>query len=147
LHIVVWDIESARAQLIAHGVQVSDIFHDKDGIFHHAGMEGRVPGLDPERRSYASFASFSDPDGNGWVLQELRRRLPGRSTETDPTGDVRAFADLLRETAERYQDYEKSLPQHDWWTWYPPYINARAHGRTPEEASRAAELYVRTTET
>jgi catechol 2,3-dioxygenase-like lactoylglutathione lyase family enzyme len=85
LHLIVWDIESTRAELIRHGVEVSDIFHDKGGIFHHAGTEGRVRGLDPERRSYASFASFSDPDGNGWVLQEIRKRLPGRSTEADAT--------------------------------------------------------------
>ncbi len=57
---------------------VSAVFHDAGGVFHRAGNEGRVPGPDPERRSYASFASFSDPDGNGWVLQEITTRLPGR---------------------------------------------------------------------
>ncbi|WP_241895749.1 VOC family protein [Jatrophihabitans sp. GAS493] len=78
LMLVVTDIESARADLLARGAEVSEIFHDAGGVFHHAGTEARVPGLDPERRSYSSFASFSDPDGNGWLLQEIVTRLPGR---------------------------------------------------------------------
>jgi hypothetical protein len=57
---------------------VSEVFHDVGGIFHHAGTAGRVPGLDPERRSYGSFASFSDPDGNGWFIQEVKQRALGR---------------------------------------------------------------------
>jgi catechol 2,3-dioxygenase-like lactoylglutathione lyase family enzyme len=78
LMLAVHDIEATRANLIGRDIDVSDVFHDAGGIFHHAGTEGRVPGPDPDRRSYASFASFSDPDGNGWLLQELRTRLPGR---------------------------------------------------------------------
>lgn len=78
LHLVVSDIEAARAELADHGVEVSEVFHDAGGVFHRAGTEGRVPGPDPERGSYASFASFSDPDGNGWVFQEITSRLPGR---------------------------------------------------------------------
>jgi catechol 2,3-dioxygenase-like lactoylglutathione lyase family enzyme len=78
LYLVVADIEAARAELIGHGVQVSDVFHDAGGVFHHAGTTSRVPGPDPDRRSYASFASFRDPDGNGWMLQEITTRLPGR---------------------------------------------------------------------
>ncbi|MFI1926058.1 MULTISPECIES: VOC family protein [unclassified Streptomyces] len=78
LHLVVQDIEAARTELVERGVAVSAVFHDAGGVFHRAGTEGRVPGPDPERRSYASFASFSDPDGNGWVLQEITTRLPGR---------------------------------------------------------------------
>lgn len=78
LHLVVTDIEAARAELINAGVQVSEVFHDVGGVFHHAGTAGRVPGPDPERRSYGSYASFSDPDGNGWVVQEITTRLPGR---------------------------------------------------------------------
>ncbi|WP_369244615.1 VOC family protein [Streptomyces sp. R41] len=78
LHLVVSDIEAARAELADRGVEVSEVFHDADGVFHRAGTEGRVPGPDPERRSYTSFASFSDPDGNGWVFQEITTRLPGR---------------------------------------------------------------------
>jgi len=78
LHLVVSDIESARSELINAGADVSEVFHDVGGVFHHAGTEGREPGPDPDRRSYASFASFADPDGNGWVLQEITTRLPGR---------------------------------------------------------------------
>jgi predicted enzyme related to lactoylglutathione lyase len=78
LYLVVDDIEAARAELVGHGAQVTEIFHDADGVFHHAGTTARVPGPDPERRSYCSFASFTDPDGNGWLLQEVTTRLPGR---------------------------------------------------------------------
>ena len=78
LYLVVDDIEAARAELVGHGAQVTEIFHDADGVFHHAGTTARVAGPDPERRSYCSFASFSDPDGNGWLLQEVTTRLPGR---------------------------------------------------------------------
>ena len=78
LHLVVWDIEAARAELIARGADVSEVFHDAGGIFHHAGTEGRVAGPSPDRSDYGSFASFSDPDGNGWVLQQIRQRAPGR---------------------------------------------------------------------
>jgi len=78
LHLVVTDIEAARAELVGHGAELSEVFHDAGGVFHHAGTDGRVPGPDPDGRSYASFASFSDPDGNGWVLQEITARLPGR---------------------------------------------------------------------
>ena len=67
-----------RAQLADRGVDVSDVFHDTGEVFHRAGLEGRAPGPDPQQRSYSSFASFSDPDGNEWVLQEITTRLPGR---------------------------------------------------------------------
>ena len=72
LHLVVTDIEAARAELVGHGAELSEVFHDAGGVFHHAGTDGRVPGPDPDGRSYASFASFSDPDGNGWMVQEVR---------------------------------------------------------------------------
>jgi catechol 2,3-dioxygenase-like lactoylglutathione lyase family enzyme len=78
LMLVVDDIEAARAELVSHGVDVSEVFHDESGIFHRAGTVGRMPGPDPEGRSYSSYVSFSDPDGNGWVLQEIKTRLPGR---------------------------------------------------------------------
>jgi hypothetical protein len=65
LHLVVFDIEKARADLAGRGVTVSELFHDAGGVFHHAGTAGRLPGPDPERKSYASFAAFNDPDGNG----------------------------------------------------------------------------------
>src|SRR3954470_23222124 len=78
LQLVVSDIEAARSELAARGVEVSEVFHDAGGVFHHAGTEARVAGPAPERGSYGSFASFEDPDGNGWVLQEVTTRLPGR---------------------------------------------------------------------
>ena len=78
LQLVVVDIEATRAELVGRGVDVGEVFHDAGGVFHHAGAEGQVPGPDPERRDYGSFASFSDPDGNGWLLQEVKNRAPGR---------------------------------------------------------------------
>jgi catechol 2,3-dioxygenase-like lactoylglutathione lyase family enzyme len=78
LHLVVTDIDAARAELAGCGVQVSEVFHDAGGVFHHAGTVGRVAGPAPDHQSYGSFASFSDPDGNGWLLQEITTRLPGR---------------------------------------------------------------------
>ena len=78
LLLVVYDIDAARAELVGRGVDVSEVFHDVGGVFHHAGTEGRVAGPDPEGRSYGSWVSFSDPDGNGWLLQEIKTRLPGR---------------------------------------------------------------------
>ena len=78
LHLIVEDIEAARAELVSRGVAVSEVFHDVGGLFHHGGDQGRLPGPDPDRTSYASFASFEDPDGNGWVFQEITTRLPGR---------------------------------------------------------------------
>jgi catechol 2,3-dioxygenase-like lactoylglutathione lyase family enzyme len=78
LMLVVTDIDKAREELIGHGVSASEVFHDAGGVFHHAGTNARVPGPDPERRSYSSWVSFEDPDGNGWLLQEITTRLPGR---------------------------------------------------------------------
>ncbi len=78
LYLVVFDIEAARAEFVRRGIAVSEVFHDEGGVFHHAGTQARVPGPDPKRRDYASFASFSDPDGNGWLLQEVKQRAPGR---------------------------------------------------------------------
>jgi catechol 2,3-dioxygenase-like lactoylglutathione lyase family enzyme len=78
LLLIVEDIQAARAEIAGHGVPVSEVFHDEGGVFHHAGTAGRVPGPAPEQASYGSFASFTDPDGNGWLLQEITARLPGR---------------------------------------------------------------------
>jgi catechol 2,3-dioxygenase-like lactoylglutathione lyase family enzyme len=75
LYLIVDDLEAARAGLIDVGVDVSEVWHGRGAA---AGTEGRLPGPDPEHGSYKSFASFSDPDGNGWLLQELTKRLPGR---------------------------------------------------------------------
>jgi catechol 2,3-dioxygenase-like lactoylglutathione lyase family enzyme len=78
LQLVVTDIEAARSELASRGVEVSEVFHDAGGVFHHAGTVERAPGLAPDRKSYGSFASFRDPDGNGWFVQEVTTRLPGR---------------------------------------------------------------------
>lgn len=78
LHLVVADIELAREELLRRGIDVSTIFHDSGGVFHHTGVGHRVDGPHADRDDYASFATFSDPDGNGWVLQEVRNRAPGR---------------------------------------------------------------------
>jgi catechol 2,3-dioxygenase-like lactoylglutathione lyase family enzyme len=79
LYLAVEDVEAARAQLVEHGADVSEVFHDADGgLAARADPATHAPGPDPERRSYASYASFADPDGNVWVLQELTTRLPGR---------------------------------------------------------------------
>ncbi len=78
LCLVVNDIEAARAELVGRGVEVSEVFHDAGGGMPHANAQGRVPGLAPDRASYFSFASFNDPDGNGWYLQEVTKRFPGR---------------------------------------------------------------------
>jgi catechol 2,3-dioxygenase-like lactoylglutathione lyase family enzyme len=78
LQLSVYDIDQVRADLIGRGVEVSETFHDVTGVFHHAGTEGRVSGPAPEHADYGTFAAFSDPDGNGWLLQEIKTRLPGR---------------------------------------------------------------------
>ncbi|HEY2643907.1 MAG TPA: VOC family protein [Galbitalea sp.] len=78
LQLVVDDIEAARTELVAAGVGASEVFHDAGGVFHHAGLSHRASGPAPEGKSYGSFVSFNDPDGNGWYVQEVTTRLPGR---------------------------------------------------------------------
>lgn len=78
LHLIVTDMEEAVAELTERGIEVEGPFRDETGVFHHVGTDGRVPGADPLRRSYGSFAAFTDPDGNGWFLQEITQRAPGR---------------------------------------------------------------------
>ena len=78
LHLVTADIDAARADLASRGAEVSEVFHDVTGVFHHAGTTARVAGPAPEHASYGSFVSFEDPDGNGWLIQEITTRLPGR---------------------------------------------------------------------
>jgi catechol 2,3-dioxygenase-like lactoylglutathione lyase family enzyme len=78
MQLVVEDIVAAREELASNGAHVSEVFHDAGGVFHHAGLESRVAGPAPEGKSYGSFASFSDPDGNTWFLQQVTTRLPGR---------------------------------------------------------------------
>jgi catechol 2,3-dioxygenase-like lactoylglutathione lyase family enzyme len=78
LQLVVSDIEAARTELIGRGVDVTDVFHDVGGVFYHVSPAYEIPGPDPDRRDYRSYARFSDPDGNDWMLQEVRTRSPGR---------------------------------------------------------------------
>jgi catechol 2,3-dioxygenase-like lactoylglutathione lyase family enzyme len=78
MQLVVNDIDAARADLTGRGVAVSDVFHDAGGVFHHGGDADRAAGPAPDHRSYGSFVSFNDPDGNRWYIQEVTTRLPGR---------------------------------------------------------------------
>ena len=131
LFLVVDDIEAAREDLIGRGAEVSEIWHIDPG-------KGRVSGLDPQRRSYFSRATFADPDGNTWVLQEVTERLPGR-VEVRDSGKL---SQLLLETALRHGEFEAVAPPHDWWDWYGAYMDARQTGSTPDESSAAADRYM-----
>lgn len=137
LLLVVDDIAAARAELVGLGVDVSEIFHFEDGL-RMTGTKGRAPGPDPEGGSYRSWASFSDPDGNGWLLQEVKTRLSGRGLSLD----VATLTDLLREAEEQHGVYEASAPKHHWSGWYAAYIIARERGKTPEEAADHAALHM-----
>src|SRR5262249_48123722 len=138
LMLVVSDIDAARAELIGRGVEVSEVFHDEGGIFHHAGTKGRVPGPDPRGRSYRTWAAFSDPDGNGWLLQEVTTRLPGRGFSVDLTTET----ELLREAEKRHGEFEPTAPKHHWSTFYAAYIIARERGSTPDDAATSAARHV-----
>ena len=144
LTLAVDNIDAARSDLVSRGVKVSEVFHYAAGPFNDAVKNPRVDGRDPEGRSYYSFASFEDPDGNGWLLQEIQTRLPGRewkSTQT-PARDVAKLGELLHETEQHHGQYEKTHAQHNWWNWYAPYLNARENGSSPEEAAAAADRYM-----
>jgi catechol 2,3-dioxygenase-like lactoylglutathione lyase family enzyme len=129
LMLIVDDVVAARANLAGRGVDVSEVFHFQGG-FNVSSTKGRVSGLDPERQSYRSWLSFRDPDGNGWMVQEIRTRLPGRGFSPD----VAAVAEVLREAETRHGDYEPKSPKHHWSEWYAAYIVARERGKSPEEA-------------
>jgi len=140
LTLAVNNIEAARNDLVARGVKVSEVFHFAGGPFNDTGDDPRAAGRDPEGRSYFSFASFEDPDGNGWLLQEIQTRLPGR--EWKSTSDVASLAKLLQETEEHHGSYEKTHGKHNWWDWYALYLNARQNGNSPEEAVAVANRYM-----
>ena len=143
LVLAVDDVDAARSDLIARGVDVSDVFHYAGGPFNNAVENPRVAGRDPEGRSYFSFASFEDPDGNGWLLQEIMTRLPGREWKSrEEVTDVATLAELLRETEQHHGQYEKTHGPHNWWDWYAPYLSARQNGSSPEEAAAAADHYM-----
>ena len=144
LVLAVDDIDAARKDLLARGVNVSEVFHYAGGPFNNTVQNPRVGGRDPEGRSYFSFASFEDPDGNGWLLQEIQTRLPGREWQSTRAQslDVRTLAELLRETSEHHGSFEKTHAEHNWWDWYAPYLSARQNGSSPEEAAAAADRYM-----
>jgi catechol 2,3-dioxygenase-like lactoylglutathione lyase family enzyme len=134
LNLVVSDIEAARAELADRGAEVSELFHDVGGVFHHAGQEGRLSGPHPQRRSYASFASFSDADGNGWLLQEVTVRLPGRMDANDTTFiSPTELAAALRRAEAAHGEHEKRTGQRDadWPDWYAEYIVREQAGKQP----------------
>jgi catechol 2,3-dioxygenase-like lactoylglutathione lyase family enzyme len=144
LVLAVDNIDAARKALIARGVDVSEVFHYAAGPFNNSVENPRVGGRDPEGRSYFSFASFEDPDGNGWLLQEIKMRLPGREWQSSraQATDVATLAELLRETGEHHGHFEKTHAEHQWWDWYAPYLSARQNGSSPEKAAAAADRYM-----
>jgi catechol 2,3-dioxygenase-like lactoylglutathione lyase family enzyme len=144
LVLAVNDVVAARDDLAARGVDVSEVFHYAAGPFNNAVENPRVGGPDPERRSYYSFASFEDPDGNGWLLQEIQTRLPGREWKLTRAQamDVATLAELLHETEQHHGNFEKTHAQHHWSNWYAPYLSARQNGSSPEEAAAAADRYM-----
>jgi catechol 2,3-dioxygenase-like lactoylglutathione lyase family enzyme len=135
--LVVDDLEAARTQLIGHGVEVGEVFHF-EGDLLNVRSKGRTPGRDPQNRSYFSFASFNDPDGNGWLLQEVTTRFPGRGFSSD----VSTLTELLQEAEKRHGAYEPTAPKHHWSGWYGAYIVARERGKTPDEAAKDATLQI-----
>jgi predicted enzyme related to lactoylglutathione lyase len=133
MYLAVEDIEAARSALVARGADVSEIWHGR-GLGAAAGHQ---PGPDPERGSYRSFASFSDPDGNRWLLQEVTERLPGRTSI-----EVGELAELLHDAAEHHDAFEKVAPPHDWWDWYAAYMDARIRGLDQDDAAAAADRHM-----
>lgn len=139
LLLVVSDVGAARAELVERGVQVSEVYHDVGALprarFHLDDTSLQASGPAPDRATYGSYASFSDPDGNGWVVQEITMRLPGREWETPKDAmDGQALAELLREAEEHHGRYEPTAPKHHWWDWYAAYVVARQHGRSRDES-------------
>jgi catechol 2,3-dioxygenase-like lactoylglutathione lyase family enzyme len=144
LVLAVDNVDAAREDLIARGFNVSEVFHYAGGPFNNTIKNPRVTGRDPEGRSYFSFASFEDPDGNRWQLQEITTRLPGREWKTTRAGtiDIGMLAELLHETEQRHGEYEKTHAKHNWWDWYAAYLSARQNGGSPAEAVAAANRYM-----
>jgi catechol 2,3-dioxygenase-like lactoylglutathione lyase family enzyme len=140
LFLIVDDVEAARARLVEQGADVSEVFHF-EGPLRVFGKEGRAAGADPQRGSYKSWASFTDPDGNGFLLQEIKTRLPGRGFSNL---DVATLTELLRETEEHHGAYEAKAPKHHWSDWYAAYIVARQGGKTPDEAATEAGAHMQT---
>jgi catechol 2,3-dioxygenase-like lactoylglutathione lyase family enzyme len=122
-YLIVADIEAARDQLVAAGVEVSEVFH--------LGPDGPVSGPDPEHGSYRSFVSFSDPDGNSWLFQEITTRLPGRvDAAATSFGSASDLADAMRRAAIAHGEHEKRIGAADenWPAWYAEYMVAEQAG-------------------
>jgi len=140
LYLIVSDVEAARKELVARGVDVSQVFHtSRPGAQFRSDSDGRVSGPAPDHRSYFSFATFNDPDGNTWLFQEITRRLPGRGLSNL---DIETLTELLREAEQHHGEYEPTAPKHHWSGWYAAYIVARQEGKTPEEAAKAGKLNI-----
>jgi catechol 2,3-dioxygenase-like lactoylglutathione lyase family enzyme len=123
LYLIVSDIAAVRDQLVAAGIEVSEIFH--------LGPGGRVSGPDPEHRSYSSWASFSDPDGNGWLFQEVTTRLPGRvDAAATSFGSASDLAGAMRRASVAHGEHEKRIGAADanWPDWYASYMVAEQAG-------------------
>jgi catechol 2,3-dioxygenase-like lactoylglutathione lyase family enzyme len=143
LYLVVSEIAAARDELVARGAEISEVFHAgaPGAQFQRDGTSGRVRGPAPDHASYFSFATFSDPDGNSWLLQEIKTRLPGRGLSNL---DIPTLTELLREAEAHHGQYEPTAPKHHWSDWYAAYIVARQHGRTPDEAASDGALHMET---
>ena len=140
LLLIVSDIEAARSDLVAKGAKVSQVFSagTPGAQFQPDGSSGRVSGKAPDHASYRSFATFSDPDGNGWLLQEITARLPGRGLSRD----VATLTELLQEAEKGHGAYEPTAPKHHWSGWYAAYVVARERGMTPVDAAEDAGLHM-----
>jgi catechol 2,3-dioxygenase-like lactoylglutathione lyase family enzyme len=137
--LVVDDVGAVRAELLRNDVNVSEVFHFQDNLLNVIGTNRRLPGPDPEGRSYFSFASFEDPDGNSWLLQEVTTRFPGRGLSSF---DVPTLTELLQEAEKGHGEYTTTAPRHHWSGWYAAYIVARQQGKTPEEAAKMGALLI-----
>jgi catechol 2,3-dioxygenase-like lactoylglutathione lyase family enzyme len=136
LYLIVSDIQAARKELLDRGVEISDAFHDQAGVY--AGADEpylfgrlRVNGPDAEHRSYRSFASFRDPDGNGWLFQEVTTRLPGRIDPATTTfASANDLAGALRRASAAHGNHEKRIGKADpnWPDWYAQYMVAEKAG-------------------
>jgi catechol 2,3-dioxygenase-like lactoylglutathione lyase family enzyme len=131
LVLAVDNVDAARKDLIARGVNVSEVFHYAGGPFNNTIENPRVAGRDPEGRSYFSFVSFKDPDGNGWLLQEITTRLPGRIDSAATTfNSVSDLSSALRRAEAAHGEHEKRTGQRDanWPDWYAKYMVAEQAG-------------------
>ncbi len=133
LYLIVSDIEAARDQLLSRGAEVSEVFHPgaPGAQFQPDGASDRVSGPAPDHRTYSSFATFSDPDGNRWLLQEITSRLPGRVDASETTfASPSDLAGAMRRAEAAHGEHEKRTGQADanWPEWYAAYIVAEQAG-------------------